>query len=254
MAVSKRESFRLGAPGQMPLKRTIPTLEMIAGTIAICLQSSPLGKMPQKVRDALMNPRAETSQKGAARRAAARGDRDGAIHARTGTAVRVPDVAASPSSAKNAFAWATPCSSRLAVIRILMRSGDTCHFLPSGLAGQRSLQGHLYPAWVFSQDLGTRNAASGSARSAVLALLATAGLLSDVSGEMARTAFFVDAGPLSVMMTGPVIAQLLTKGLGSRRSVVSVRVAPGTVPGMIETWLRTMARCQRTIGTSSAVA
>jgi hypothetical protein len=91
--------------------------------------------MPQKVREASMNPRVETSQKEAASKAAARGGRDGAIHARTGTAVRAPDVAASRSSAKNAFAWATPWSSRPAVIRILMRSGDTQNLLPSGLKG-----------------------------------------------------------------------------------------------------------------------
>jgi hypothetical protein len=129
MAVSRAENLRLGAPGQIPLKRTTPALDMIAETTATCLQEVPPGKMPQNARDASTKPRAETSQKGTASHAADRRESDGAIHDRTGSAVPVPEVAASRSSEKNAFAWATPWSRRLAVIRILMRSGDIRHFL-----------------------------------------------------------------------------------------------------------------------------
>lgn len=75
---------------------------------------------------------------------------------------------------------------------------------------------------------------SASARRAVCALLATAGLGSEASGRMARTAAGAELGHRRAMIARPLIAQLRTNELGSRNSARNVRLAPGVVSGIIE--------------------
>jgi hypothetical protein len=137
IAVSRAENFRLGAPGQIPLKSATPRMEMMDDAIASCLHNSAPSKIPQKESDATTKPVVERSQKGLASSAADLGEREGSSHERTDSAVRLPDLTASTISAKNALPWATPWSNKDAMIRILMSSGDMLAYLHSSHVGAK---------------------------------------------------------------------------------------------------------------------
>ena len=85
IAVSRLDSLRFGAPGQIPEKSTIPRLEITEDTTASGLHASPGTKVPHNPKDAAMKPKVERSQKGLAIIAAALADRDGSSQERIGT-------------------------------------------------------------------------------------------------------------------------------------------------------------------------
>jgi hypothetical protein len=85
IAVSRLDSLRFGAPGQVPEKSTIPRLDITEDTTASCLHASPGTRVPQKPKEAAMKPKVGRSQKGLAIIAAALGDIDGSSQERIGT-------------------------------------------------------------------------------------------------------------------------------------------------------------------------
>lgn len=108
MMVSTVESLRLGAPGHIPEKRAIPTVEMIAETTASCLHTPPGTNVPQKDKADAMKPTVDRSQNMLAITAAARNESAGKSHERTGSVEEVSTPAAVARSAKNALPWASP--------------------------------------------------------------------------------------------------------------------------------------------------
>jgi len=108
MAVSKVDILRLGAPGQVPEKSAIPSVEMIEEAMASCLHASPGTRIPQSDKDAAMKPMVDRSQKTLATCADALGASEGTSHERTGSDGPVLMPAASARRARRALPWASP--------------------------------------------------------------------------------------------------------------------------------------------------